>query len=96
MTRAQVLVIIGGGAGSLGSIITAFSLNAVVRELDLARQFMGVTLEAISSQSRDVPVFTGLDRRFAKATRTSVWLVWIGVLLLAAGFILQPVSLVIS
>jgi hypothetical protein len=35
MIKAHLLAIVG--AGTLGSIVTAFSLNALVRELDLAR-----------------------------------------------------------
>jgi hypothetical protein len=92
MTTVQILAILGAGAGSAGSIITAFSMNAILSELDFARRALGHTTEALASNQRDIPVFTGFDDRIRRASRSGSRWLWIGVLLLAAGFILQAVS----
>lgn len=92
MTTQQWLAVAGAAAGSLGSIITAFSLSHVIRELNIARQFISATVDALASNESDVPVFTGLDRRYDRAVKLGNRLVWLGVALLVAGFILQAVS----
>lgn len=91
MTIQQWLAIAGAFCGSLGSILTAFSLNAVVRELNFARQFQEITQEALAGRG-PVPIFTGLDQRMAAAQATANRYLWPGVLLLAAGFILQAIA----
>lgn len=76
--------------------ITAFSMNAIRRELDDARQALDITTDALASNQRDVPVFQGLDQRIRRAGKRGSWLLWVGVILLAAGFILQAISTRIS
>ena len=92
MTMQQWLTIAGAAAGSMGSIITAFSLNSVIRELNIARQGIEVTVEALASNQRNVPVFQGFDERHERAVRCGTKLVWLGVCLLVAGFVLQAGS----
>jgi hypothetical protein len=92
MTGQQWLAVLGAGAGSLGSIITAFSLNSVIRELNVARKGIETTVDVLASGQRDIPVFRGFDQRFDRAVSLGNKLVWLGVLLLVAGFILQAVA----
>jgi hypothetical protein len=92
MTTQQWLAVAGGAAGSMGSIITAFSLNYVIRELNIARRAIETTVQALAVNQHNVPVFHGLDQRYDRAVRRGNWLVFTGVFLLVAGFILQAVS----
>ena len=63
MSGQQWLAVLGAAAGSLGSIITAFSLNSVIRELNIARRAIETTVEALACNQRDIPVFQGFDQR---------------------------------
>jgi hypothetical protein len=92
MTTQQWLAVAGGAAGSMGSIITAFSLNYVIRELNIARRAIEMTVQALAVNQQNVPVFHGLDQRYDRAVRRGNCLVFTGVFLLVAGFILQAVS----
>lgn len=92
MNGQQWLAVFGALAGSLGSIITAFSLNSAIRELNIARKGIETTVEALASNQQDIPVFQGFDQRFDRAVSLGNKLVWLGVFLLAAGFVLQAVS----
>jgi hypothetical protein len=96
MIIADWLSIAGAGAGALGSIVTAFSLNRVFRELDLSRQFLEVTLKAVAGNVRNIPVFEGLDDRMRRASAWSSGFVWLGVLLLVAGWMMQGVGVLLS
>jgi hypothetical protein len=92
MTIQQWLAVAGAAAGSLGSIITAFSLNFVIRELNIARRGLEITVEVLANNQNGIPVFQGFDQRYDRAARLGNKLVWLGVFLLVAGFILQAVS----
>jgi hypothetical protein len=92
MSGQQWLAVLGTAAGSLGSIITAFSLNSVIRELNIARKGIETTVESLASNQHDVPVFQGFDQRFDRAVSLGSKLVWLGVFLLVAGFVLQAAS----
>jgi len=96
MNAQQWLAVFGAAAGSLGSIITAFSLNTVIRELNIARRGIEVTVEALSNNQHNIPVFQGFNQRMARATRRGNFLVFVGVFLLVAGFILQAISVIIN
>lgn len=91
LTAQQWIAVAGAASGALGSILTAFSLSDVIRELHLARQFIEITLRALA-ENQDVPIFTGLDRRQERAEKRGRLILWAGVLLLVAGFILQAVA----
>jgi hypothetical protein len=93
ITNQQWLAILGAVAGSLGSIITAFSLNSVIRELNIARGFLEVTVGALASQQQNIPVFQGLEKRYHRASQWGNKVVWAGVALLVAGFVLQAISI---
>jgi len=92
MIEQQWLAIFGAAAGSLGSIITAFSLNSIIRELNIARKGIETTVEALASDQSNIPVFQGFDQRYNRAANRGNKLVWLGVFLLVAGFILQAVA----
>ncbi len=92
MTTGQCVSVIGAACGTLGSILTAFSLNSAISEINFARKPLEVTVEGIATKQPNIPVFTGLDRRFDKAGRKGAAIAWIGVGLLAMGFILQAVG----
>jgi len=96
MSADVVLAIAGALSGTGGSIITAFSVNGVLRELYLAQQFFSFTAEALATNQPDVPVFTGTERRFKTAETRSARKVWFGVILLALGFILQAGSVLLQ
>lgn len=96
MTLAAILAIAGGLFGALGSIVTAFSLNRLFAELRLAQEFLGITVEAYVNGIRDVPMFEGMQERYETAKKHGSTLTWIGVVLLALGFIFQAASVVIS
>lgn len=51
MSMQHMVAILGAASGSLGSIITAFSLNTIVRELNIARQGIEHTVEALARVS---------------------------------------------
>ena len=92
MSGQQWLAVFGAAAGSLGSIITAFSLNSVIRELNIARKGIETSVEAIADNQRGIPVFKGFDQRYDRAVNRGNKLVWLGVFLLVAGFVLQAAS----
>jgi hypothetical protein len=92
----MVLAIGGAFAGTAGSIITAFSVNRALTELHLGQRFLGVTLEGLAMNQPNVPIFTGTERRFKNAASHGARLVWLGVALLATGFILQALSVLLS
>lgn len=97
MTTQQWLAVLGAGAGSLGSILTAFSLNWVVKELNIARMGIETTLEALVAPHKPgIPMFQGFDRRFGRASRWGNLFLVIGVLCLIAGFVLQATSVLIG
>lgn len=90
------LSIIGALCGSLGSIISVFSLNKVVYELNLARRFIEVTVCELAHGSHDIHVFDGLDERFSKASRWGFKVSWVGIVLLVIGFLLQSICIVFT
>lgn len=92
MPLASILTIAGALCGTLGSILTAFSVNRVLGELHLAQGLLNTTAEALAHPQSDVPIFTGLDKRFSQASAHSSRVIWFGVVLLALGFILQTAS----
>ena len=94
MNVQQWLAVLGAAAGSLGSIITAFSLNRVIQELNIARQGVEISVEAMAGNQRDIPVFQGFNERMARATRWGNVLVFVGVILLVTGFVLQAASVI--
>lgn len=83
----------GAGAGTIGSIVTAFSLNAIIRELNFARELLEITMDAVASDQADIPVFKGLNIRMARASRKGKILLWVGVALLVAGWVLQSLAI---
>ena len=91
MTTIQILSVAGGLCGSLGSILTAFSVSGSIFELNFARQTVFLTVEQLVNGGR-IPVFTGHDERFERAIKRDGRLLWLGVLLLVAGFVLQAAS----
>jgi hypothetical protein len=91
MDAQQTLGIVAAAAGTLGSILTAFSVNRSLTELNLARQFHELTLTALAEARSEVPLSQGLDTRYKNAKVTGTALLWLGVALLALGFILQSV-----
>jgi hypothetical protein len=92
MTSQQWLAFLGAAAGSLGSIITAFSLNSVIHELNIARKGIEETVKALAINQQNIPLFQGFDQRYDRTMRLGNKLVWLGVFLLVAGFVLQAVS----
>jgi hypothetical protein len=60
MSCQHWLAIIGGLSGTLGSIITVFSLNSIIRELNIARGFLEVTVHELVHSSSDIHEFFGL------------------------------------
>ncbi len=92
MTIQQLLAVAGAAAGSFGSIITAFSLNSAVRELNIARKGIEMTVDHLVSNQPEIPVVQGFDERYDRAVKFGNKLVWVGVFLLVAGFVLQAVS----
>lgn len=91
MTTSQILAAIGAAAGTLGSILTAFSINGVVSVLNTARKALELSNE-MAAMSNDRLVVNGLDKQVQRASRKGAWLLWVGVSLLAAGFILQALG----
>lgn len=87
------IAIIGALSGTLGSIITVFSLTSVIRELNIARDFLEITVKQLTLNESDIYNFEGLDERYHKASKWSTKASWIGVILLAIGFILQAVNI---
>jgi hypothetical protein len=96
VSTATILAIGGGLSGTLGSIVTAFSLNRLLAELKLAHQSLRISVEAAITTQGDVPIFRGIDERISAAETTGSCLTWVGVVLLALGFILQALSVVAS
>lgn len=95
MSTQAILAVSGALAGTVGSIITAFSVNQALAELHLAQQALGVTVEGLATNQPNVPIFTGTEKRYQRADAHGARLVWLGVALLAAGFILQALSVVL-
>ncbi len=57
MTIQQWLAVAGAAVGSLGSIITAFSLNSAVRELNIARKGTETMVQALTRNQRVISLF---------------------------------------
>ncbi len=91
MNTSQILAVIGAATGTLGSILTAFSLNGVVSVLNAARNALELSNE-MAATSNDRLIAGGFDQLFQRASRSGGWLLWLGVSLLAAGFIFQALS----
>ena len=94
MNVSTALAIGGGLCGTLGSIITAFSLSRLLTELHLANELLRITVESYITERQDVPLFKGTDKRHESAEKHGTLLTWLGVVLLALGFILQAASAV--
>ena len=92
MSTTIILAIAAGLAGTLGSIITAFGANKTLKTLRLAVSAHDFALVNLLSKSPMVPLVTGLDRQHDRAGKYDMKVVWMGVTLLAAGFILQALS----
>jgi hypothetical protein len=54
----------------IGGVILAFSLDVVIKELQLAIQYLSASIETIASSGPAI-VFTGLDERSKRAERVS-------------------------
>ncbi len=88
MSSSACLSIGGLFSGFLGSIILAFSLNSVLRELILAANWADLTLESLL-QTAPVVKATGLDKRLDRgALKSKRWSVF-GAVLLVVSFALQ-------
>lgn len=96
MSLRAILAIAGALSGTTGSIITAFSVNNVLGELHFAQELLGVTAETLATDELGVPVFTGTEHRYKKALSLSSKILWLGVALLAIGFILQAGSILVG
>jgi hypothetical protein len=99
MTTPQLLSILGAAAGSLGSIITAFSVNGVLRALRLGNEAVATSIQSIAesiAHGGNIFVFNGQDEHYRRAARVSGWIVWVGVSLLIAGFALQALSMLLA
>ena len=96
MPTSTTLAIAGAIAGSIGSIITAFGANSTLRALHLGQEAHNETIRKLLSSSPGTPTFTGLDRQFDNAGASGARLVWLGVVLLALGFISQALSVLSS
>ncbi len=92
MTTPQLLAVLGAGAGTLGSIITAFSLNGVVSVLNAARNALELSNE-VAATSNDRVVVRGFDELMRTASWRGTKLLWLGVALLALGFVFQALSI---
>jgi len=95
LTLQSYVAMFGAFFGTIGSVITAFSVSRSIRELNIARQAIEISIDAISSPQNNVPIFTGLDQRALRADRHGTRLLWTGVAFLACGFILQAISICI-
>lgn len=91
MDSHQILSIAAAATGTLGSIITAFSVNRSLTELNLARKSHELTLAELVESRRDVHLIQGLGARYKDAKAKGTALLWLGVALLALGFILQSI-----
>lgn len=95
MSISTILAIAGAFAGTAGSIITAFSVNQALAALHLGQRALSVTVEGLATNQRDIPIFKGTEKHFERAEAHGAKLVWFGVLLLGAGFILQALSVLL-
>ncbi len=85
---------LGAACGTLGSILTAFSATKALQEVNYARRFIETSVQAIAENPQgNIPIFTGLDKRFKKAAMRDGIFLWIGVLFLSLGFVLQAMSI---
>jgi hypothetical protein len=95
MAPHAILAIAGALSGTLGSILTAFSLNGVLPVLRFAQDCIDLTTQELATDQRGIHVFTGLDRLFSKARSRASKIVWLGAVLLAVGFVLQTSSVLV-
>jgi hypothetical protein len=96
MPSSTTLAIAGAIAGTIGSIITAFGANSTLRALHLGQDAQNETIRKLLSSSSGSSISTGLDRQFDRAGASGARLVWLGVVLLALGFISQALSVLSS
>lgn len=95
MSTSTILAIAGAFAGTVGSIITAFSVNQALTALHLGHLALRVTVEGLATNQRSISMFEGIEKHFERAEAHGAKLVWLGVLLMAAGFILQALSVLL-
>jgi hypothetical protein len=93
---STVLAIAGGLAGTAGSVITAFGANNTLRALRLSLDAHDLTITTYLTGQHNVPLWDGLPKQNKRAWARDTKLVWIGVTLLALGFILQGLSVLFA
>ena len=96
MSTSTILAIFGGLAGLAGAIVTACGANNTLKALRLALDAHDLTLTTYLSGQHNVPLWAGLPKQNAKAMARDAKLVMWGVVLLAAGFIFQALSVIFA
>lgn len=75
--------------GLVGAVFLAWSSNSLTRRLPVWLLSLDTTVRALAEQDRDVPVFIGHDKAFARDLRNARVLGWLGWLAMFVGFALQ-------
>jgi len=91
----SVLLICGLSSGLIGTIIIAFSISSITRVIKMvidAQEIFAMSL----TQTPTPTIITGLDKQLQKAKKTSGLKILLGLLLLAIGFALQLISILMS
>jgi hypothetical protein len=92
ISTSTILAIAGGLAGTAGSIITAFGANNTLKALRLSLDAHDLTITTYLTGQHNIPLWDGLAKQNEKARVRDAKLVNVGVTLLAAGFLLQALS----
>jgi hypothetical protein len=95
MTTATLLNIVGLSLNFIGALIVAFSAGLYFRLVDVSIGALETTIQTLLGQSPGVPVIKGLDVHRQTAMRRGTIRLWFGLLLLAAGFAVQLIALVV-
>lgn len=96
MPVPALLSLIGLVLGFAGTIILAFSLNGLLAGLALASKAHDFAIEQLSAPEGDVVIFTGTNKHIERGEKRGTWLIWIGLLLVAASFVGQAAGLLLG
>lgn len=92
MDIQTIFLICGLSFGVIGTIIVAFSMSSIIRVLRTVIDAQEIFTRSLT-QTQNTVVITGLDKQSQRAQKTSGRMILLGLLLVAIGFAVQLVSI---
>lgn len=95
MSAQDILQLVGLAANLIGTIMVSFAGGLYFRLVDTSLGALETTVHTFLSGQQIVPAFTGLDLHRARAMKRSKRAVVVGLLLIALGFALQLIAMLL-